>query len=275
MRRILFLAMVISSFQPAPAMSTKIHLDVNAGETVASFCRKFQDPAVNLCVIIEDIAGENDFEEFSFIPPRQRSLSRFEGLIRPGRYTLWILNTDDPRPDVEQWLYHMLANTSNYLKRHEIFSGLSLRDSMILASIVQKEAVLSGEYRKIASVFLNRLRVNMPLSSCPSVEYALGYHRPFLSYWDIMIDSPYNVYLYRGLPPAPISFFDEEAYLAVTNPVETNFFFFVYDWTKDTVSFAATEAEHNQNAHRARNNFIARYGYERMNRIDESKYYEN
>ena len=77
--------------------------------------------------------------------------------------------------------------------------------------MVEREAILDDEMPLIASVFLNRLAAGMKLESDPTVQYALGYDSTGAGWWkvpldgsDLAIDSPYNTYLYGGLPPAPI-----------------------------------------------------------------------
>ena len=90
-------------------------------------------------------------------------------------------------------------------------NGLSLEQAVILASMVEKEAILSKEGPIIASVFYNRLAAGMKLESDPTVQYAIGYIQRSETWWknplslsDLQIDSGYNTYQNSGLPPAPI-----------------------------------------------------------------------
>jgi len=82
------------------------------------------------------------------------------------------------------------------MTRHELIT---------LASIVEKEARLAEERPVIAAVYHNRLRQGMPLQADPTVQYAIGEHRTRVLYKDLRIDSPYNTYRHRGLPPGPIA----------------------------------------------------------------------
>lgn len=84
-------------------------------------------------------------------------------------------------------------------------SGLSLRDAVILSSIVEREARVAQERPIIAGVFLRRLAMGMALQSCATVQYVLPVPKERLSTADTQIDSPYNTYLVTGLPPGPIS----------------------------------------------------------------------
>lgn len=83
-------------------------------------------------------------------------------------------------------------------------TGLTLHETMILASIVEREARVDSERSIIAGIFLSRMRNGMKLESCATVQYALGEVKEVLLYRDLEIDDPYNTYIYEGLPPGPI-----------------------------------------------------------------------
>ena len=83
--------------------------------------------------------------------------------------------------------------------------GMSIRDVVILASIVEREAKAAQERPIVASVFINRLKMGMPLQSCATIQYILGYPKPQLSVEDTEIPFPYNTYQNSGLPPGPIA----------------------------------------------------------------------
>ncbi|UZN23201.1 endolytic transglycosylase MltG [bacterium 3DAC] len=154
-------------------------------------------------------------------------------------------------------LVHMMFN--NFLKKvsginwteAEKRTGLDKYGIITLASIVEKEAVKKEEAPIIAGVFINRLRRGMKLESCPTVEYALGYHKAVLSFEDIQIDSPYNTYKYYGLPPTPIGNPSLDAIKAVINYAKTDYLYFVADG-KGGHLFAKTYAEHLANIRRVR-----------------------
>lgn len=99
---------------------------------------------------------------------------------------------------------------------------------LITASILEKETALPSEKRLIAGVIVNRLRQNMRLQVDPTVIYALNdrYHAP-LSRKDLKIDSPYNTYRYRGLPPTPIAMVGKDAIEAAAHPEITEYLYFV------------------------------------------------
>lgn len=125
-------------------------------------------------------------------------------------------------------------------------SGLSLRQVVTLASIVELETARKEERPRIAAVFLNRLHRGMPLQTDPTVIYALrlaGGYDGNIHKKDLGIDSPYNTYKYPGLPPGPIASPGREAILAVLAPAPVKDLYFV-SRNDGTHQFSETLAEH-------------------------------
>ena len=105
--------------------------------------------------------------------------------------------------------------------------GITPHQVVILASIVEKEAMVEYERPIIASVFLRRLRLGYPLQSCATVLYAMGKHKAHLNERDLHFPSPYNTYLHRGLPPGPICNPGRASILAVLHPAKEEYLYFV------------------------------------------------
>jgi UPF0755 protein len=104
---------------------------------------------------------------------------------------------------------------------------MSLKEVVTLASIVEGESGVDAERPTIAGVYLNRLRKNMKLEADPTIQYVLPGGPRRLLYTDLRIDSPYNTYLYRGLPPGPVNNPGKQSILGVLYPEKHQYLYFV------------------------------------------------
>ena len=133
---------------------------------------------------------------------------------------------------------------------------LTLYEVLTVASIVEREAVIPAERPTIASVYLNRLANGIRLEADPTVQYAMGYQPATKQWWKTpvfleeysAVDSPYNTYLYPGLPPGPIASPGLDSIDAVLHPDQHNYLYFVAlpDGSGAHV-FSETFAEHSEN----------------------------
>lgn len=105
--------------------------------------------------------------------------------------------------------------------------AMSRHDVMALAAIVEKEARLPEERPVIAAVYMNRVRAGMLLQADPTVQYALGRHVARVLYRDLEVDSPYNTYRHKGLPPGPIASPGKPSIVAALYPANVPYRFFV------------------------------------------------
>lgn len=154
-----------------------------------------------------------------------------DGYLLPGTYLL-------PRKTSAEFTVRTFLNTFNANLTTEIKNGINQQgltklEAITLASIVQKEAIVADEMPLIASVFLNRLNIGMKLDADPTVQYALGFNHSQGTWWtnplslsDLSFDSPFNTYLYVGLPPGPICNPSMDAIRAVAFPAQTPYYYF-------------------------------------------------
>ena len=130
--------------------------------------------------------------------------------------------------------------------------GLSIRQAVTLASIVEKETGRPEERPVVAAVYSNRLRKNMALQCDPTVIYALqkaGRYSGNLHRDDLGFNSPYNTYRYPGLPPGPIASPGRASLDAAVRPADNDFLYFV-SRNDGSHEFARTLDEHNRNVHK-------------------------
>ena len=123
--------------------------------------------------------------------------------------------------------------------------GLTQHEIITLASVIEKEAQSKSERPRIASVFHNRLKQKWRLQADPTVLYALGNPKRLLTRADLSVDSPYNTYKHRGLPPGPIANPGIDSIIATLRPEKTDYFYFVAIG-KGKHHFSKTLSEHNR-----------------------------
>jgi len=123
----------------------------------------------------------------------------------------------------------------------------SLADVITLASIVEKEAGNEAEMPVIAGIFKNRLDAGVALQSDATLSYFLNDNKAAHSTEEIKVDSLYNTYRYKGLPPGPICNPGLAAIKAALNPAKTNYFYFLHDQQTGRTYFSKTLEEHNLN----------------------------
>jgi UPF0755 protein len=176
-----------------------------------------------------------------------------EGFLFPATYGF---SRETAAHDVVQQLLSAFDQRYREELLPALEGGPALFDLVVLASIVEREAVVAEERPVIASVFLNRLAAGLPLQADPTVQYAVaadpasifqfGYWKQELTLADLAIDSPYNTYVRVGLPPGPIANPGLDSLLAVADPASTNYLFFVARPDGSHV-FAETLEEHQRN----------------------------
>lgn len=168
-----------------------------------------------------------------------------EGYLYPATYTFPL---DIPVDTVVRRMVRTYQNVWTAERRARADSmGMSEREVVTLAAIVEKEAKVASEMPTIAAVYHNRLRIGMALQADPTVQYALGVHRARLLYAaiDSVADNPYNTYRHPGLPPGPIASPSSRAIDAVLYPADVPYLYFVARPDGSHV-FTRSLAEHNR-----------------------------
>lgn len=169
----------------------------------------------------------------------------FEGFLRPETYFVPLTLTG--RALVREMATAFRADWDTTWDRRATELGLTRTGFVALASIVEGEARVAEERPVIAAVYLNRLRIGMPLQADPTVQYAIqqqtGGRKDRLFLRDYEIDSPWNTYRIPGLPPGPVGLPGRESLRAVAFPAEVPYLFFVAGDSGRHV-FTRTYAEH-------------------------------
>lgn len=230
-------------------------------EEMANYLRVVEPAQIDADAFLDHVRTQQglDLAAFTFLSSLPDG-SSLEGYLFPDAYPI------EPATDSATLVHLMLENFDRQvtpaMRQGYGAQGLSLREALILASIIEKEATLADEKPLMAAVFLNRLRMGMPLQADPTVQYALGYNEAADTWWkspldvsDLAVESPYNTYKINGLPPGPISNPGLTSLEAIANPATTDFIFFVLDCTGDTPGrhvFSVTFEEHAAHVERCR-----------------------
>lgn len=189
-------------------------------------------------------AVENHPFDYDFLQNLPERENRLEGYLFPDTYEFF--EQSDAVTVLTKFLDNFEVKFSQELRDRAQEIGMSIDEVVTLASVIEREAASDEDRATVSSVFHNRLNsTQYPLlQSCATVQYVLQERKPVLTYDDIKIDSPYNTYLYEGLPIGPIASPGLASIRAALYPETTDYYFFVV--TADgTHIFSKTLAEHN------------------------------
>ncbi|MFP7297534.1 endolytic transglycosylase MltG [Neobacillus niacini] len=165
-----------------------------------------------------------------------------EGYLFPATYPFY-----KPNPTVEEMVVTMLEQTKKVITPYlaelseEEFTAHQL---LTMSSLIEEEATEKADRKDISSVFYNRIDQDMPLQTDPTVLYAQGKHKERVLYEDLEVDSPYNTYKHKGLPPGPIANAGKDSLEAAISPSDTKYLYFLAT-PEGNVIFTNTLEEHN------------------------------
>jgi UPF0755 protein len=227
------------------------------GLTIEEMARHFEErgfgPAASFAAAARDASLVHD------IDPAATDL---EGYLFPDTYAL--PRSADAKVLVGQMVARFHKAFTAELRARAAARGLSVRELVTLASIVEKETGQASERPAVAAVYSNRLRIGMGLQCDPTVIYALqkaGVYDGNIRREDLRFDSPYNTYRYAGLPPGPIAAPGVASLEAAADPADVPYLYFV-SRNDGSHAFASTLDEHNRNVHQ----YQVQYFRDRRNR---------
>lgn len=240
----------------------EIEIMIPEGYTCAQIFALMEEKGVCTVAELEDYAANGDLPDYWFLEGlEQGDKYCLEGYLFPDTYRFY--TNDDPADVIKKFLdgfdYRFTDVMEEKLRTIEERTGLSLsiRQVVIIASMIEKETASSSDSYNISSVMYNRLRnaADFPyLNIDATLIYALGGNidpdtglsMP-LTEEQMHMDHPYNTYVYRGLPPGPISNPGRNSLDAALDPNSTNYFYYVYNPHTGEHMFARTLYEQEQN----------------------------
>jgi len=181
------------------------------------------------------------FPGFSILKEKEKN-SSYEGFVFPDTYRVY----KDAKPEeILRKIFNNLENKITLEMREEIKrQNKTFFEILIMASIVEKEAPDAGSMAKVADIFWRRFNMKWALQSCATVNYVTGKTTPAISLQDMQIDSSYNTYKYRGLPPGPISNPSLTAIKAAIYPEKNDYWYFLSD-NQGNIYYSKTLEQHN------------------------------
>lgn len=172
---------------------------------------------------------------------QEDTLYTLEGYLYPATYDFLEDTT------LEQLVTQMITRMDQVFE--EYYSEIEEQETTVhniltMASFIEREGITYEDRELISGVFYNRLDIGMPLQTDVSVTYALGQHQERITYDDLEVDSPYNLYEYTGIGPGPVNNPSQESIQASLYPAETEYMYFLADLTTREVYFSETYEQH-------------------------------
>jgi UPF0755 protein len=197
----------------------------------------------------QGIGGPDAFKaalvQTELVPGLTSGVTDLEGFLFPDTYV--VTRSTSAAQIVDRMITNFREHFTRDLQRRATALGLTTRQAVTLASIIQKETALREEGPLVAGVYWNRLRRGMRLQADPTVIYALkrdGRWRGTLLRSDYDYESAYNTYLHEGLPPGPIANPGLDALKAAVNPARTSYLYFVAHPLTGRHTFSTTFDDH-------------------------------
>lgn len=216
---------IIDSLVKGGKSGETVKFTIPEGYEIEEIGERLEDEGIVDSVEFLKLTGskENFEDDFQFLKELDDGQS-LEGFLFPSTYEVY---TRDSEEEIIEVMLKAFNGVYTKEIKEEIDSvGLNLNELVTFASIIEREARVDKERPMIAGVLYNRLDIDMPLQVDASVQYALKERKERLLYKDLEIDSPYNTYKYKGLPPGPIASPGRASLMAAMNPSDVDYFFY-------------------------------------------------
>ncbi len=195
------------------------------GQTVEKIAQNLDEAGIVSYDEFMHEAQYGDFSTYDFLAGNECSMYRLEGFLYPDTYSFE--EDTDARTVIESMLDRFKdVVTSDIIEKADA-AGYSLRDIVIAASIIEREAGIASDMPLVSSVIYNRLEKGMALQMDSVISYILQEDKVNLTYSDIAVESNYNPYKNTGLPPGPICSPGIDAIKAAISPADTDYLYFV------------------------------------------------
>ena len=202
-----------------------IKVTIPEGSTYKEVIKYLTNKKIGKVEVYEELINnpKEFYDKYKFLD--EKDITTLEGFLYPDTY---YFEKDMSEKDVISAMLKRFSEVyTPELKEKQKKMGLTLQQVINMASIIEKEAVKDVDRPKIAGVFYNRLEIGMPLQSDATIQYIFDERKHIVSYSDLKIDSPYNSYLNKGLPPTPIANPGIKSIEAALEPEDNEYLYFV------------------------------------------------
>ena len=202
-----------------------IKVTIPEGSTYKEVIKYLTNKKIGKVEVYEELINnpKEFYDKYKFLD--EKDITTLEGFLYPDTY---YFEKDMSEKDVISAMLKRFSEVyTPELKEKQKKMGLTLQQVISMASIIEKEAVKDVDRPKIAGVFYNRLEIGMPLQSDATIQYIFDERKHIVSYSDLKIDSPYNSYLNKGLPPTPIANPGIKSIEAALEPEDNDYLYFV------------------------------------------------
>ena len=238
---------IINNLMRVSTYTETVEVTIPEGYTLDQIAELMENSMVCSKDDLLETAATYEFKH-DFLQDIPMEENRLEGFLFPDTYEFY--KNEKPVNVLNKMLNNFDSKYSDDLQKAVEETGYSLYEIITIASMVEREAVLASEQSTIAGVIMNRLNdsADFPyLNIDATVQYALGEHKSALTSEDLKVDSPYNTYIYKGLPKGPICNPGMGAILASINPESHNYYYYVASGDESgSHIFSKTLEEHNQ-----------------------------
>lgn len=230
------------------AQKESVMFTVPEGYTIELIADKLEKESIcSESEFLEAVEKEYDYWFLDTIPVDADVKYRLQGFLYPETYSISVDMTAEDI--VKVMLDEFGKRFTSEMKDKADALGKSVYEVVIEASIIERETLIDAERVTVAGVIKNRLEINKPLEMCPTALYPVTdgiYDKTTVTYEDTKVDSPYNTYMYKGLPVGPIASPRIESLVAALNPEEHDYLYYHTDNVKKDGShiFTKTYQEH-------------------------------
>ena len=239
---------VLNNIRISP--NSTITITIPEGYSIEQIKKTILDAGLSNEKELTEALKEGDFDGGHLPEDLGNEENRLEGYLFPDTYEFYL--SDSAETILGKMIDNYETKVTSDSKRKSIVSvceerGYSLEEVMIIASMIQKEAASNDEMKRISGVIYNRLNntANFPyLNIDATIQYVCG-HTGALTKEDLQIDSPYNTYTNKGLPPGPICNPGYAAIYAASHPENHNYYYYVANSDGTEHIFSETLGEHN------------------------------